>query len=171
MTVPSRVPVSATAAVLAALMTASLGCSSPEADRAQTARRVLVGIPKSTLLDCAGPPQTVRSDGSVEFLTYSSDPRPAGGASSGASGSLRSGDQARPRGLRGTTDVAALDTVRSDYCEARFTVVNGRVSDVTYSSLSGIGDRRYERCYRIISGCLNRVTPTGSDAEPPPVVE
>ena len=151
---------------LAALVAGTVGCATQQTDRARSAQRALVGMSKSALLDCAGTPQSVRGAQPVEYLTYSSDPR-LSGTNYGPSSELGSGDEPRYRGIDQASDIEVFDQVRSDYCEARFTIVNDRVDRVDYRTQSGLSTRRYDQCYNIVSGCLNRVVPTDGSAEQP----
>ena len=151
---------------LAALVAGMAGCATQQTDRARSAQRALVGMSKSALMDCAGTPQSVRGEHPVEYLTYSSDPR-LSGTNYGPSSDLGSGDEPRYRGIDQAADIEVIDQIRSDYCEARFTIVNDRVDRVDYRTLSGLSTRRYDQCYYIVSGCLNRVAPTESATEEP----
>src|SRR3954447_1791188 len=67
-------------------------CANPDADRAADARQVLVGMPKETLLSCAGVPQRSASIDNSEFLTYtvssySGGPTTSIGVAGGSGGS------------------------------------------------------------------------------------
>lgn len=60
-----------TAALAAVLLG---GCANVAAERADSARTALVGLPKTTLLACAGAPNRQASASGAEFLTYTTVP-------------------------------------------------------------------------------------------------
>ncbi len=49
------------------------GCANPAADQAMIAQNALIGMPKQTLLSCAGVPERQAAAGDQEFFTYRSN--------------------------------------------------------------------------------------------------
>ena len=137
-------------------------CTATErAEEAELAQQALVGLPKSTLLTCAGTPDRTRGGGDFEVLTYES--RRTGTPlddnvqvfTNNTRSSVVSGGIT---GSRLTTGSPVRQEIQSDYCEASFTVVDGTVTDVTYRSPSGFRiagfGTQYSGCADIVASCL-----------------
>lgn len=140
------------ALLLALAAPALASCASPQAEQAMAARSALVGMPKQTLLSCAGVPPRSRTEGGVEYYTYGSgDIRGFGNPSIGFGIGLFGGGSNVGGGIG--FDTAARDA-SSNYCEATFTIIDDRVSQINYSSFSGVGNARYAQCYNIVANCL-----------------
>lgn len=152
------------AVFLAAAGPALVSCASREAEQAMVARGALVGMPKQTLLSCAGVPPRSRTEGNVEYYTYGTGQIRGYGPSFGVGVGVFGGSSSGVGGGIGLDTQAAQD-VASDYCEATFTIVDGRVSQVTYNTVTGFGNSRYAQCYYIVANCLalqQRAPATGS---------
>ena len=111
-------------------------CANPAADQALLARDVMVGMPKSTLLSCAGVPERLLAFDNQEFLTYHSSriiSYPGWG------------------GYWGWPAYAA-DIVVID-CKATFTLRNGLVEQITYGGGSSRAGR-LGQCYTIVQNCI-----------------
>ena len=105
-------------------------------------------MPKAQLLSCAGVPDRSREDAGVEYFTYEhGQVYDYGGGTVGVYGGS---------GHFGTGVSVPLSTrLQSDYCEATFTLVNGRVAELVYNSSRG---GRFAECARIVETCLVRAT-------------
>ncbi|MEE8271898.1 MAG: hypothetical protein V3R98_09240 [Alphaproteobacteria bacterium] len=127
-------------------------CASAAAERAALAQQALVGMPRSQLLSCAGVPERSREDPEGEYFTYEnlrifSTPT----ASVGVYGGGRYGYAFR----------APLATqVESSRCEATFTLIDGRVTQLVYTSVAGGGRSRYAECAAIVDACLTAIAPS-----------
>ena len=120
-------------------------CTSAASERALLARQELVGMPKAQLLSCAGVPDRSREDAGVEYFTYENEQvyGYGGGPTVGVFGGS---------GHFGTGVSVPLSTrLQSDYCEATFTLVDGRVAELVYNSSRG---GRFAECARIVETCL-----------------
>lgn len=131
-----------------ALLAGCLGGSGPT--EAET-RQQLTGISQAQLLGCAGVPDRSRVDGGVEYMSYES--------------SVMVSDQAAGFGLSSGFGVGTgvgvgfgLETpigdqaVRSNYCEANFTIVGGQVAEVNFNTAGGYG--RFDQCRSLVAACL-----------------
>ena len=135
----------ATGLVLAGALAA---CTSAASERALLARQELVGMPKAQLLSCAGVPDRSREDAGIEYFTYENEQVYGyGGSTVGVFGGS---------GHFGTGVSVPLSTrLQSEYCEATFTLVNGRVAELVYNSSRG---GRFAECARIVETCLAQAT-------------
>jgi hypothetical protein len=133
----------------AALLAGCLGGSGPT--EAET-RQQLMGLSQGALLGCAGVPDRSRVEGGVEYMSYES--------------SVMVADQAAGFGLSSGFGVGTgvgvgfgMETpigdqaVRSNYCEANFTIVGGQVADVNFNTAGGYG--RFDQCRSLVSACLH----------------
>lgn len=133
------------------------GCANPAADQALFAQNALIGMPKATLLSCAGVPERQAAVDNREFFTYRSGrivsyPSPSVGLWGGHWG---------PRYGYGLgyhdwpdygTEVASVD------CEATFSLRNGVVERIVYGGATG-GATRLGQCYAIVQNCLALIPP------------
>jgi hypothetical protein len=124
-------------------------CANPNADRAADARQVLVGMPKETLLSCAGVPQRSAQIDNSEFLTYTSSDYSGGGPSTSIGVAGGSGGSGVGIGL----GFPLFGGGNSSSCEANFTVRNGVVQQLNYTGSSG-ASASLGQCYRIVENCL-----------------
>jgi hypothetical protein len=124
-------------------------CANPNADRAADARQVLVGMPKETLLSCAGVPQRSAQIDNSEFLTYTSSDYSGGGPSTSIGVAGGSGGSGVGIGL----GFPLFGGGYSSSCEANFTVRNGVVQQLNYTGSSG-ASASLGQCYRIVENCL-----------------
>ncbi len=111
-------------------------CANPAADQALHARDAMIGMPKKTLLSCAGVPERLLAFDSQEFLTYHSSRiiyYPGWGG--------------YWRWPMYAADVIVID------CKATFTLRNGLVERITYGGVSG-GETRLGQCYAIVRNCI-----------------
>jgi len=122
------------------------GCATREAEQARQAQTALVGMPKQSLLSCAGVPNRTEMVGASEYLTYEN----IGGArDSGPRSSIGIGGGSGGFGL-GVGIGIPLGGGGADGCVATFTVDQGRVSRLAYRE--EMGDP--EACYAIVENCL-----------------
>lgn len=126
------------------LTLALAACSSASNERALQAQQALVGMPKAQLLSCAGVPDRSRVEASAEYFTYENE-RVYGG--SGATVGVFGGSGHVGTGL----SVPLATQLQSEYCEATFTLVDGRVVELTYNTSRG---GRYAECASIVETCL-----------------
>jgi len=124
-------------------------CADPNADRAADARQVLVGMPKETLLSCAGVPQRTAQVDNSEFLTYTSSDYSGGGPTTSFGVAGGSGGSGVGIGL----GFPLYGGGYSSSCEANFTVRNGVVQQLNYTGSSG-ASASLGQCYRIVQNCL-----------------
>jgi hypothetical protein len=134
----------------ATILAGCLGSSGPtEAE----ARQQLTGIGQAQLLACAGVPDRSRVENGVEYMSYES--------------AVMASDQAAGFGLSSGFGVGTgvgvgfgLETpigdqaVRSNYCEANFTIVGGRVAEVNFNTAGGYG--RFDQCRSLVAACLSQ---------------
>jgi hypothetical protein len=123
-------------------------CANPNADRAADARQVLVGMPKETLLSCAGVPQRSAQIDNSEFLTYTSSDYSGGGPSTSIGVAGGSGS-----GVGIGLGFPLFGGGYSSSCEANFTVRSGVVQQLNYTGSSG-ASASLGQCYRIVENCL-----------------
>jgi hypothetical protein len=144
-------------AVIGLLALAALAaCANPRADLAAQAPDLFVGMPKQTLLSCAGVPERSAAIDNLEFFTYTSrrlDAYPS--SSAGLYGGLYRGRHAYPWGYGlGYGFPATGYDVREQSCEATFTIRNGTVERLVYGGDAGSGASRLSQCYSIVENCL-----------------
>ncbi|MBP2316740.1 hypothetical protein [Azospirillum soli] len=137
---PIALPLIAAAALLG--MTA---CADPANDTALAAQSALVGMPKGTLLSCAGVPERQTASGKLEYFTYQA-------------GSVTYYAPSPPIGYGWSR--RALDYDPWDYyppfpgdvvdqrCEATFTLAGGVVERLVYRASSA------RACVAIVQNCL-----------------
>lgn len=126
------------------------GCANPAADEALMAQTALIGMPKATLLSCAGVPERQATVDNREFFTYRSS-RIVSYPSSPPIGYY--GGWGWPHYGYGYGWPAYGYEVNSFDCEATFTLRNGVVERVVYGGASG-GSTRLGQCYAIVQNCL-----------------
>lgn len=163
---PSRIGSIRALVVLAPVLAVLAACSTRSAEQAELAQTALIGLPKSTLLSCAGEPHRTRLDADGEYFTYQSERLIGdsngvfgGNTRAGVSGVFGSGSGA---GVGVGIGVPLGGEIRSTYCEATFLIRDDIVRDVRYRATSGIGAERYRDCAIIVRPCL--------DAMPAPIV-
>lgn len=166
-TVPARADRFYRSAIMIPVLAALSGCANPAADAAAWAQQALVGMPKQTLLSCAGVPDRTAAIDNIEYFTYTSghteyQPGPRFGFYSGFS-ERRS---AFGLGLGLPLDPYDVGTVESVTCDATFTLRNGRVERLVYGGYPG-GDWRLNQCYAIVENCLALI-PRPSQLSPQP---
>jgi len=141
----------ATAGRWAALALVGAGlaaCANPRADQALFAQQAFVGMPKQTLLSCAGVPERQATVDNLTYYTYTSEritttPAPAFGH-----GPWWDPWYGWGPGWGGYGDV------ESRSCQATFTLENDVVRQVVYNSASDGPSGRLGQCYQIVENCL-----------------
>ena len=149
-------------AVLAGLAVLVLagGCAERAARQQQAlaAQSELVGTSQARLLSCAGTPSRTRSVGNTQYFTYQS----AGMAADQAAdiGSYGAGGPGSSIGISPVNSGVGIPVGTSaldpNYCEATFTVVDGRVAEVAYRTTGGY--QRTAQCSDIVAPCLGGPT-------------
>jgi len=119
-------------------------CANPAADNAIHAQSALVGMPKQTLLSCAGVPERQAAVDNLEFYSYRNARIISYPGSVGAFGSYWGPGW----GYGGGWPVYAPE-VRSTGCEATFTLRNGAVERLLYGGGSSL-----QQCYQLVHNCL-----------------
>lgn len=123
------------------------GCANPAAQQALSAQNLLVGMPKQTLLSCAGVPNRQASVDNRDYFTYHSSRVIAYPGWGGYGGWWGPG---YGYGVGGPVYGGDIDSID---CEATFTLHNGVVERVVYGGASG-GGGALNQCYAIVRNCL-----------------
>ena len=142
-------------------------CANPNADRAADARQVLVGMPKETLLSCAGVPERSTAVDNLEYFTYTSNRTVAYQSYAPYMGPGRFYGYGYGYPYYGGY-VPTYD-LRNFSCQATFTLRNGVVERLVYGGPEGTGPSQLAQCQTIIETCLALVpqqTPTASSPAP-----
>lgn len=135
-------------------------CANPAADQALHAQAALVGMPKATLLSCAGVPDRQAAVDNQEFFTYRAGRVVAIPGSVGAWGGRWGPDYGWGWGY------PAYDTeIRTMSCEATFTLRNGAVERLVYAGTPG-GAGTLGQCWQIVGNCLALVPQTAPQTIP-----
>lgn len=141
------------------------GCADTGADAALAAQSALVGMPKDTLLGCAGVPQRQAVSGPLQYLTYQAGsvtyypPQPPIGYPWGGFGWGRRGLDYDPWDYYPPVP----GDVQDNRCQATFTLKDNAVEQLVYRA-SSLGS-----CAPIVQNCLalvpqrtiSRPTPSG----------
>lgn len=128
-------------------------CANPQADRALYAQQAFVGMPKQTLLSCAGVPTRSASTDNIDYYTYTSERLvtvPAPARFSASYGYYRPWSPWYGWGVGFHDDV---ETETRD-CQATFTLKDGVVQRIVYGGASDGTAGRLNQCYRIVENCL-----------------
>jgi hypothetical protein len=165
-TAPSR---TGKAILLGAAAIALASCANPRADQALFAQQAFIGMPKQTLLSCAGVPERSTTIGNMEYFTYTSNrivayqsyvPYMGPGHFYGYG-----------YGYPYYSGFAPTYDLRSFSCQATFTLRNGVVEQLVYGGPEGTGPSQLAQCHTIIENCLALVpqqTPQASAPAPAP---
>ncbi len=126
-------------------------CANPAADASLYAQGALIGMPKQTLLSCAGVPDKQAVIDNQEFFTYHSGqitsyPSASFGVAGGRWGWGSGIGYGYGAGYPGYD-------VQSTICEATFTLRNGVVERLVYSGAPG-GRSTLGQCYYVVQNCL-----------------
>ncbi|EWY36211.1 hypothetical protein N825_29245 [Skermanella stibiiresistens SB22] len=148
-----------TVLMIAGAATLLAACANPNADKAADARQTLVGMPKETLLSCAGVPQRTAQVGDSEFMTYASAEYSGGGPTTSFGVGGGSGGSGVGFGI-GIPLFGGGGGGYSSSCEATFTVRNGVVQQLSYTGSAG-ASASLGQCYRIVENCVAQV-PAGA---------
>ncbi|EWY37720.1 hypothetical protein N825_16845 [Skermanella stibiiresistens SB22] len=150
------------AALLGLGAMALASCANPRADEALFAQSAFVGMPKQTLLSCAGVPERTASAGEMEFFTYTSDRTVAYQNYTPLMGYGRYPYHGYGYPYYGS--FAPTYDVRTFSCQATFTLRDGVVERLVYGGPEGISGSQLAQCQTIIENCLLLVpaqTPAG----------
>jgi hypothetical protein len=118
-------------------------CSTAMVDQTIAAQQTLIGMPKAILLSCAGVPQRQATADGLEFYTYASSRTEADGG-----GTAWVGGYGRPYHW----EYVGPPSVRTETCEATFTLRNGKVERLVYGGDGAYG--LYSQCHAIVANCL-----------------
>lgn len=127
-----------------------VACANPAADQALFAQSALIGMPKATLLSCAGVPDRQATVDNLEFFTYRS------GRISSYPGSVGMWGGHWGPGWGGWGYPAYDVDIRSTTCEATFTLRSGAVERLVYGGAPG-GTSTLGQCYHVVGNCLAQV--------------
>ena len=156
------------AAAIGALGLGLSACANPQADQALYAQRAFIGMPKQTLLSCAGVPDRQAAVDNAEYYTYSSErittqQVPGHFGFGGYYGWRRPWGWGPGFGGLGFDSVPDIETKS---CEATFTLKNGVVQQVVYGGSTDSPSGRLGQCYTIVQNCLalipSQTQPAGS---------
>ena len=141
--------------LLGAAAIALVSCANPRADEALFAQQAFIGMPKQTLLSCAGVPERSTTIDNLEYFTYTSNrtiayqsyvpymgPGPFYGYGYG---------YPYYGGFTPAYDF------RTYSCQATFTLRNGVVERLVYGGPEGTGPSQLAQCQTIIETCLAMV--------------
>lgn len=139
-------------------------CANPRAEQALVARQALVGMPKQTLLSCAGVPERSATLDNIDYFTYTSRRTVAYSSPSVGFWGSR---YWHPRWGYGYGLGAPFDAydLRTYACDATFTLRNGIVERVVYGGAVS-GDSRLGQCYAIVENCLALIPPRSLQPSP-----
>lgn len=130
-------------------VTVLVACANPAADQALYAQTALVGLPKATLLSCAGVPDRQAAVDNQEFYTYRS-----GRITSYPTSSLGVWGGHWGPGFGYGAGFPQYDVdIRSTTCEATFTLRNGTVERLVYGGAPG-GGSTLGQCWYVVQNCL-----------------
>jgi hypothetical protein len=152
--------------LLGAAAVALASCANPRADEALFAQQAFIGMPKRTLLSCAGVPERSTAIDNMEYFTYTSSRAVAYQSYTPFMGPGRYYGYGYPfyGGYAPTYDY------RSFSCQATFTLRNGVVERLVYGGPEGIGPSQLAQCQTIIETCLAEVpqqTPSAPSSAAP----
>jgi hypothetical protein len=156
-----RLPPVAVSSTLLLLLSA---CANPRAEQALVARHALVGMPKQTLLSCAGVPERSATLDNIDYFTYTSRRTVAYSSPSVGFWGSR---YWHPRWGYGYGLGAPFDAydLRTYACDVTFTLRNGIVERVVYGGAVS-GDSRLGQCYAIVENCLALIPPQSLPQSP-----
>lgn len=132
------------------LVAAGLGlgaCADTAGQAAIEAKYAMIGMPKAELLACAGAPERQAAADGKEFLTYTAHRMESRGGPGFGVGGWSGG-----WGYGGYYAAPAYDSY-SRSCTATFTLVNGRVAQVTYGGDASAGAQP-GLCWPVVGNCL-----------------
>jgi hypothetical protein len=135
-------------------------CENPKADAALYARNALVGMPKKTLLSCAGVPDKAATVDNVEYFTYAS-------RQTKVRSYPTAGFWGGPGWWGGGFSTPLYDTYADTAsCQTTFVLRNGSVAGINYGGESDAGVSRLNQCYHIVENCLSLVPPPPQPGAP-----
>lgn len=138
-------------------------CASPRADAALYAQNALLGMPKQSMLSCAGVPDKTAVIDNLEYATYVSRQTQT---RSYATTSVMGGG---PGWWGGGLTVPLYDTsTDTSSCQTTFVLTNGVVTGITYGGDTSGGVQRLNQCYYIVENCLKIAPPPPAGTRPLP---
>ena len=140
--------------LLGLCLAALASCANPRADEALFAQQAFVGMPKETLLSCAGVPERTATVDNLDYFTYTSSRTVAYQSYSPLIGVPRYPYYGYGYGYPYYGSFAPTYDVRSYACQATFTLRNGVVERLVYGGPEGIGGSQLAQCQTIIENCL-----------------
>ena len=170
----SRPPLPSTgrSILLGAAALALASCANPRADEALFAQQAFIGMPKQTLLSCAGVPERSTAVDNLEYFTYTSNRTVAYQSYVPYMGPGRfyGYGYGYGYGYPYYGGYAPTYDIRNFSCQATFTLRNGVVERLVYGGPEGIGPSQLAQCQTIIESCLTLVpqqTPSAPSSAPP----
>ena len=138
--------------LLGAAAVALASCANPRADEALFAQQAFIGMPKKTLLSCAGVPERSTAIENMEYFTYTSTRTVAYQSYTPFMGPGRYYGYGYGYPFYG--GYAPTYDFRSFSCQATFTLRNGVVERLVYGGPEGIGPSQLAQCQTIVENCL-----------------
>jgi hypothetical protein len=138
--------------LLGAAAIALASCANPRADEALFAQQALIGMPKQTLLSCAGVPERSTVVGNLEYFTYTSSRTVAYQSYVPYMGPGRFYGYGYGYPYYG--GYAPTYDLRNFSCQATFTLRNGVVERLVYGGPEGSGPSQLAQCQTIVENCL-----------------
>ena len=150
--------------LLGAAAIALASCANPRADEALFAQQAFIGMPKQTLLSCAGVPERSTTVDNLEYFTYTSTRTVAYQSYVPYMGPGRFYGYGYGYPYYG--GYAPTYDFRSFSCQATFTLRNGVVERLVYGGPEGVGPSQLAQCQTIIETCLALVPRQTPDFSP-----
>ena len=147
------------AILIAGLLLVLGGCANPEADAALRAQSALIGMPKQTLLSCAGVPTRSTSIDNLEYYTYTADrlvSRPAPYAPGPVYGP--SWNHGERYSAWGSVFDFPYNETNTYSCWTTFSLKNNAVQKLVYGGADPAG-ADLGQCYAIVRNCLAEAPP------------
>jgi hypothetical protein len=138
--------------LLGAAVIVLASCANPRADEALFAQQAFVGMPKQTLLSCAGVPERSTSIDNLEYFTYTSTRTVSYQSYTPFMGPGRFYGYGYGYPYYG--GYAPTYDIRNYSCQATFTLRNGKVERLVYGGPEGIGPSQLAQCQTIVEACL-----------------
>ncbi|UEM04676.1 hypothetical protein JL101_004315 [Skermanella rosea] len=144
-------------ALLGLSAAALASCANPRADEALFAQTAFVGMPKETLLSCAGVPERMATVDNLEYFTYTSNRTVVYQSYTPLMGFSRYPYHGYGYGFPYYGSFAPTYDFRNFSCQATFTLRNGVVERIVYGGPEGIGGSQLAQCQTIIENCLAQI--------------
>src|SRR4051794_8721769 len=143
--------------LLGAAVITLVSCANPRADEALFAQQAFIGMPKQTLLSCAGVPERSTTIDNLEYFTYTSSRTIAYQSYDPYMWPSRYYGYGYGYGYPYWGGFAPTYDIRTYSCQATFTLRNGVVERLVYGGPEGIGPSQLAQCQTIIETCLAMV--------------